>query len=76
MSQSSEMRRKKLVWEALVGFCGTFAAVAVAQAVANILRPEPEVWPALLALVLVIATVALWRSGQNRFQLPPDDTQR
>ncbi|WP_083878332.1 hypothetical protein [Corynebacterium ciconiae] len=70
------MKRKKLVWECLVGFCGTFAALAVAQAVANLLRPEPLVWPALLALVLVIATVTLWRSGQNRFELPPDDPQR
>ncbi|QGU06591.1 hypothetical protein COCCU_03185 [Corynebacterium occultum] len=62
----SEDRRRKLQLDTLTGFLGFFAFLAVVQAVINIFRPEPLVWPALLALVLVIATVSLWRAGRSR----------
>lgn len=57
----SESQRRNLQLDSFIGFLGFFAALAVAQAVVNVFRPEPEVWPALLALVLVLATVSLWR---------------
>ena len=53
--------RKALVFDAFFGFVGFFAFLAFIQAVLNLFQPEPKVWPALLALVLVIATVTLWR---------------
>ncbi|MBI8989570.1 hypothetical protein [Corynebacterium meridianum] len=62
----SETRRRKLQRDTLTGFLSFFAAVALLQAVINVTRPEPEVWPAVLALVLVLAAVWLWRSGRRR----------
>lgn len=62
----SESKRRSLQLEALLGFLGFFAFVAVVQAVINVFRPEPAVWPALLALVLVIATVSVWRVWLKR----------
>lgn len=62
----SESQRKGLQLEALLGFLGFFSFLAVIQAVINVLRPEPAVWPALLALVLVIATVSVWRAWRKR----------
>lgn len=59
-------RRRKLQLDTLTGFLGFFAFLALLQAVFNIFRPEPLVWPALLALVLVIATVMSWRAGRSR----------
>ncbi|GGG75884.1 hypothetical protein [Corynebacterium pelargi] len=53
--------RKSLVFDAIFGFVGFFAFLAFIQAVLNLFQPEPRIWPALLALVLVIATVTLWR---------------
>jgi divalent metal cation (Fe/Co/Zn/Cd) transporter len=47
--------------DAFLGFLGFFAFLAVIQAVINVVQPEPKVWPALLALVLVLATVSMWR---------------
>ncbi|MFC5938276.1 hypothetical protein ACFPVT_02490 [Corynebacterium choanae] len=63
--------RRQLLRDSLVGFVSFFAMVASVQAVFNVLRPEPQVWPALLALVLVIATVVLYRATRPpRTQLP------
>ena len=61
-----EQQRKKLMWDTLVGFVGFFAFVSVIQAVLSLLSPEPAVWPAVLALVLVIAAVTVWRIGRSR----------
>ncbi|WP_315525288.1 hypothetical protein [Corynebacterium durum] len=61
-----EQQRKKLMWDTLVGFVGFFAFLSVIQAVLNLLSPEPAVWPATLALVLVIAAVTVWRIGRSR----------
>lgn len=61
----SRARRRELQLEALLGFLGFFTVLAVIQAVINVLRPEPAVWPALLALVLVLATVAVWRAWRR-----------
>ena len=54
------------MWDTLVGFVGFFAFLSVIQAVVNLLSPEPAVWPAVLALVLVIAAVTVWRVGRSR----------
>lgn len=55
-------KRRQLQFDALAGFLGFFAFLAVIQAMINVAQPEPKVWPAVLALVLVIATVLVWRA--------------
>lgn len=61
--------RKDLIWQTVIGFIGFFAFLAVVQAVMNVFRPEPAIWPGLLAGVLVLATWLLtkrwlaWRDG-------------
>ncbi|MGP6173791.1 hypothetical protein [Corynebacterium sp. A21] len=62
----SEDRRRKMQLDTLTGFLGFFAFIALVQAVINVVQPEPKVWPALLALVLVIAAVMSWRAGRSR----------
>ncbi|MCK7637685.1 hypothetical protein [Corynebacterium pygosceleis] len=62
----AEARRRKLQRDTVTGFVSFFAVVALIQAVVNVTRPEPAVWPAVLALVLVLAAVWLWRSGRRR----------
>lgn len=57
--------RKALLYDAVLGFLGFFAFLAFVQAVVNLFRPEPLVWPAVLALVLVTATVVTWRSRRR-----------
>lgn len=57
--------RKALLYDAVLGFLGFFALLAFIQAVVNLFRPEPLVWPAVLALVLVTATVVTWRSRRR-----------
>lgn len=63
--------RKDLLWQTLIGFVGFFAALALIQAVLNLFRPEPAIWPGLLAGALVLATWWLarrwrrWRSGAS-----------
>lgn len=58
-------QRRRLQQDALSGFLGFFAFVAVLQAVLNVFQPEPQVWPALLALALVTATWWSWRVGRR-----------
>lgn len=61
--------RKDLIWQTVIGFVGFFAFLAVVQAVMNVFRPEPAIWPGLLAGALVLATWLLtkrwlaWRNG-------------
>lgn len=55
-------QREELVKDAVLGFVAFFAFMSVIQAILNLLQPEPALWPALLALVLVVTTVALWRA--------------
>ncbi|MBN9644491.1 hypothetical protein ACFSSC_11015 [Corynebacterium mendelii] len=56
-----DSQRQQLVRDSVVGFVGFFAFLSVVQAVINVLRPEPLVWPALLALVMVILFVVVYR---------------
>ncbi|PRQ10815.1 hypothetical protein C1Y63_09655 [Corynebacterium sp. 13CS0277] len=58
--------RQRLQWDTIVGFLSFFAVVAVIQAVMNVLRPDPSLGPALLALVLVVAAVSAWRYSRSR----------
>lgn len=61
--------RRALGWETAFGFALFFALVAVGQAVVNVLRPDPEVWPAVVALVFVaVATLTYrrWRRVARR----------
>lgn len=62
-----QQHRTKLLWDTLIGFLGFFAVLAVIQAVINLFAPEPAVWPAVVALVLVLVTVATWRARRHRF---------
>lgn len=55
------MERKQLLWQAVVGFIGFFAAVALIQAVVNLFAPEPRVLPGLVAAALVAATWGAWK---------------
>lgn len=61
--------RRDLLWQTLIGFVGFFALIAVLQAVLNLFRPEPAIWPGLLAGALCVTTYLLvrrwlnWRSG-------------
>lgn len=71
-----EARRKQLVWDSLTGFIGFFAFLSVVQAILNLLQPEPQLWPAVLALVTVIATVALWKAGKKRYRSTPENPRR
>lgn len=53
--------RRKLQRDALLGFLTFLSIMAVIQAAMNVVQPEPQLWPAILALVLVTSTVVLWR---------------
>ncbi|MCT1444949.1 PEP-CTERM sorting domain-containing protein [Corynebacterium sanguinis] len=61
--------RRDLVWQTLIGFVGFFTVLALVQAVFNLFRPEPAIWPGLLAGALCLATFLLvrrwlrWRAG-------------
>ncbi|GAA4783014.1 hypothetical protein FRX94_04165 [Corynebacterium canis] len=57
--------RRRLQRDTLTGFLSFFAVVSVIQAILNLFAPEPAVWPAALALVLVVLTVVSWRSSRK-----------
>lgn len=58
-------QRKDLLWQSLIGFVGFFAFLAVVQAVMNVFRPDPAIWPGLLAGALVLLTWLLVRRWQH-----------
>lgn len=58
--------RRRLVADSIVGFVGFFAVIAFIEAVVNVFRPEPEIMPAAVALILVVAAVAAMR-WRNRY---------
>lgn len=62
----SASRRRELQWDAALGFSGFFAVLAVIQAVLNLLQPEPALWPAILALVMVVWQTSLWRYTRSK----------
>ncbi|QGU02706.1 hypothetical protein CKALI_09255 [Corynebacterium kalinowskii] len=53
--------RKRLQRQTLLGFLTFFSVMSVIQAALNVVQPEPKMWPAVLALVLVTSTVIVWR---------------
>ena len=59
------------MWQTVIGFVGFFAALALVQGVVNLFRPEPAIWPGLLAGALILATWLLvrrwrrWRAGRT-----------
>lgn len=57
--------RRKLQRDALTGFLSFFAVVAVVQAIFNLFAPEPAIWPAALALILVVLTIISWRRSKK-----------
>lgn len=54
------MRRARQ-WETAFGFALFFAIASVIQAILNVSRPSPEVWPALVALVFVSVAFFAYR---------------
>lgn len=61
----SRDERRRLQVDSFAGFLGFFAILSVVQAAINLFSPDPAVWPAVLALILVVATVSLWRYGRR-----------
>ncbi|KGM18480.1 hypothetical protein [Corynebacterium auriscanis] len=59
--------RKKLAWEAALGFVGFFTVMAMVTAVWNVFRAEPAVLPSVVLLVLVVALVVVWK-GYSRYR--------
>ncbi|SDM13659.1 hypothetical protein SAMN04488535_2061 [Corynebacterium mycetoides] len=61
--------RRDLLCQTLIGFVGFFAFVSLVQAVLNLFRPTPAIWPGLLAGALCLSTLWLtrrwlhWRRG-------------
>lgn len=66
--------RRAMGWETAFGFTLFFAVVAVIQAVLNVLRPDPEVWPALVALVFVTFSVITYRRWRQVARIPSTDS--
>lgn len=56
-----DAQRKKLVWEAALGFLGFFTILALIQAVWNIFQDQPGVLPSVVLLVLLLLTWLVWR---------------
>lgn len=54
-------QRKKLVWEAALGFVGFFTLLAGVQAVWNLFQPEPSPWAGLFFAALALVTWLVWR---------------
>ena len=69
-------QRTDLMWQAIVGFVGFFALLALVQGLVNVFRDQPAIWPRLLAGALALAERWLprrwlaWRSTEL-----DDDTQ-
>lgn len=66
MAERTTPRRGQLAKDAILGFVGFFTFLAVVQAVINVFRPDPEVWPALFALVMLAACWLTWRLTRAR----------
>lgn len=54
-----------MLWDTGIGFVGFFAVLATIQAVLNVFDPNPRIWPGLLALALIAATVAVVRAKRR-----------
>lgn len=68
-----DFQRRKLRHEAYLGFVGTFCFLTIVQAILNLLRPEPLLWPALLALGSVLLSVSYFRWYRQHFREHTDD---
>ncbi|QNH96481.1 hypothetical protein [Corynebacterium anserum] len=62
-----DARRKKLVWESLLGFVGFFTFMALCNAIWNILQPEPAIVPSIVLLLLLVVTALAWK-GYSRYR--------
>ncbi|MDD7581501.1 hypothetical protein ACEE23_08235 [Corynebacterium sp. 32222D000AT] len=67
--------RHSLLWDTALGFCGFFAALAILQAVVNLFRPEPAIWPGLLAGVLCLALYGIYRAKRAHLARTGPSTQ-
>lgn len=67
--------RYSLLWDTALGFCGFFAALALIQAVVNLFRPEPAIWPGLLAGVLCLALYGIYRAKRAHLARTGQSTQ-
>lgn len=69
-------QRKDLMYQAMIGFLGFFAFLAVIQAVLNVFSPEPAIWPGLFAGALVLLTWWLTRRWQRLRRGAPNSSAR
>lgn len=63
--QNHKESRTELQRQALIGFLAFLSVMSVIQATINVVQPEPQRWPAVLALVLVTTTVIVWRRSRK-----------
>ncbi|AWT25570.1 MULTISPECIES: hypothetical protein [Corynebacterium] len=63
---ASEYRRRRTVWESVLGFLAVFDVLALIQAVWN-LTGDAAVWPSLVLLVFLLLTWGAWRQW-NRYR--------
>lgn len=61
---ASEYRRRRMMWESILGFLAVFDVLALIQAVINLFG-DAELWPSLLLLVLLLLTWAAYRQWQK-----------
>lgn len=66
-SADPDAKRKKLVWESLLGFVGFFAFMALLNAIWNVFQTEPAILPSVVLLVLVVLTWLAWK-GYSRYR--------
>lgn len=62
-----DSQRKKLVWEAILGFVSFFTLIALLQAVWNVVQDQPSVTPALILAILLVCLAGAWR-GYSRYR--------
>ncbi|MCS4535860.1 hypothetical protein [Corynebacterium sp. HS2168-gen11] len=63
----SDLKRKQLVAQAIIGGASFVAMVCFLLAVINVFRPQPQVLPAVLALVSIVVTTMLIRRYRQRY---------
>lgn len=67
LQRGPEQRRRALCSETILGFLGTFAVLATLQSICNLFQPQPRIWPGMLAVALIIATVSWWRHHRSHY---------
>lgn len=67
MIADPDAKRKKLVWESILGFVGFFAFMALLNAIWNVFQPEPAIFPSVILVIFLVLTWLAWR-GYSRYR--------